>query len=48
MAGFYLRRSEDRKAGRETNIGKEPEKQAEEAENNLRLSTDTKEEMRQG
>ena len=47
-AGFYLRRSEDRKAVRETSIGKEPENQAEEAESDLRLSTDTKEVMRQG
>ena len=47
-AGSYLRRSEDRKAVRETSIGKEPENQAEEAESDLRLSTDTKEVMRQG
>jgi hypothetical protein len=47
-AGFYLRWSEDRKAGLETNIGREPENLAEEEESDLRLSTDTKEVMRQG
>jgi hypothetical protein len=47
-AGSYLRRSEGRKAGLETGIGKEPENQAEEAERHLRFDTDTKEVMREG
>ncbi|MDQ3184350.1 MAG: hypothetical protein M3Q62_12630, partial [Actinomycetota bacterium] len=34
-AGFYLRRSEDRKVGRETNITGEPENLAEEARSDL-------------
>jgi hypothetical protein len=48
VAGSYLRRSEDRKAGLETSISEEPENQAEEAESDLRLSRDTKEVMSQG
>jgi hypothetical protein len=47
-AGFYLRWSEDRKAGLETSIGRELEHQAEEAVRDLRFSTDTKEVMSQG
>jgi hypothetical protein len=47
-AGFYLRWSEDRKAGRETSIGEEPENLAEEAKRDFKLGTDTKEVMRQG
>jgi hypothetical protein len=47
-AGFYLRRSEDRKAGLETSIGREPENLAEEAMSNLRFDAETKVVMRQG
>ena len=48
VVGFYLRTSEDRKVGRETSISGEPEHLAEEEERDHRLSTDTKEVMRQG
>ena len=48
VVGFYWRTSEDRKAGLETSIGREPENLAEEAKRDLKLNTDTKEVMRQG
>ena len=41
--GFYLRRSEDRKAVRETSLSGDPEYLTEEAKTDLRLDTEAKE-----
>ena len=48
VVGFYLRTSEDRKAGLKTSIGREPENLAEAAMSNLRFDAETKGVMRQG
>ena len=42
-AGFYLRTSQDRKAGLETSISREPVNLVEEAERDLKFDTITKE-----
>ena len=47
-AGFYPRRSEARKAGLETSIGREPEYLIEEAKTDLGFSTGSKEMTREG
>jgi hypothetical protein len=47
-AGFYLGRSEDRRAVLETSLRREPKYLTEEAERDLRFDTDTKEVMRKG
>jgi hypothetical protein len=47
-AGSYVRRSEDRKAVRETSLSGDPEYLTEEAKTDLRFDTDTKEVMGEG
>jgi hypothetical protein len=46
-AGFYLRRSEDRKVGLETSLSRDPEYLTEVAKKELRFGTGTKEVMRE-